>query len=192
MSAVDVVNRALLKLGDPEQLTSLTQTGSLAKVANLANTHFGPTYKAELREHPWNFAKTRISIAADADYDPSDGPARRFLLPANFIRLADNEADLERDWRIESGYIYTDDASPLYIVYIRDEGDTAKWDPLFFDAVACKFAEVLAPWRTASRTKASDLIELYERAVRKAKRINAIDNVPADPPEDNWIAIRRT
>lgn len=193
MAAVDVVNRALIKLGDPEQLTSLTQTGAHAKLAALANNHYTKTYQGELREHLWNFTKTRASLAADGDYDPADGPARRFLLPGDFLRLADNEPDLHRDWRIEKdNYLYTDDAAPLYLIYCADISDTDKWDALFFDAVSFRMAVELAPWRTASRTKVSDLVAGYEMAIRKAKRINAIDNVPAELPEDYWIAVRRS
>lgn len=186
MADIDVVNFALTKLGDTEQLTSLTQTGS--KLASLARTIYPLVRKRELRRHTWNFAKVQVQLAADST-DPLFDFDYRYTKPADYLRMA-RKVDAECRTVI-GGYIYTDESAPLDVLYIKDETDTDKWDPLFFDAAACGVALELAPSRTASNTTVQRIFTQYREAIMEARRVNAIELPPEEAPEDSWLSARR-
>lgn len=184
MDAVNIVNIALVKLGDAEQITSLTQGG---KTATIANTIYHPLRRAELRRHPWNFAKKRQQLAVDPT-EPLHGFSYKYSKPNDFIRLHP-QADAT-DWTIEGDYILTDDSAPLEIIYIYDHTDVNKWDALFVQAVAQLLAIEFNQYRTNSNTKKQLLVEDYKDIVAEARRVNAIENISAELPDDDWVTVR--
>lgn len=187
-SEVQICNRALQKLG-AKRITSLSQDSVNARACNVA---FTDVRDAEYRKHSWNFAIERASLAADSS-DPAWGRAKSYTLPSDFIRLLppypeDNLNDL--DWQIEGNKILTDDSAPLYVRYIKRVTDPNLMDSLFREALACKLAIELCEEITQSNTKKESLKADYMDAIREAKKLNAIENVAQEPPEDTWISER--
>lgn len=185
MADVDVVNLALMKLGDPEQLTSLSQN---TKFASLCQTLYPVARKSELRKHTWNFAKVQVQLAADAT-NPTFDFNYRYLLPSDFLRLAHKTDSAGR--HIVGRYIYTDTSAPLDVLYIKDVEDTEAWDPLFYDCLACRIALELAPVRTASNSTIERIYRQHRENIAEARRINAIELPPVEVDEDTWISVRR-
>ena len=74
---VDIVNAALIKLGE-RTIASLTDA---VKPAQLANAVYADLRDALLREHPWNFAMVRVSLAVRAARQPEAGRGTAYLLP---------------------------------------------------------------------------------------------------------------
>lgn len=188
-SNVEICNRALQKLG-AKRITSLTQDSVNARACNVA---FEPVKLALLRSHAWNFAISRASLAADATA-PTWGRANAFQLPSDYVRLLppypeDNLSTL--DFQIEGKKIYTDDSAPIQIRYIYNVTDPNEMDTLFRELLATQIAFELCEEVTQSTSKKAALKEDKIEILREARRINAIENVAADPPEDTWVTVRR-
>lgn len=188
MAAEDVVNYALVLLGDPERITSLSDNGPTERVANVI---YNPIRKEELRAHDWNFARTYSSIAKDGtDPDASSGFNYRYPLPAGFLRLASNPEE-NFDWEIAGSYILSNSKGPLYVRYIQDVTDTSLWDALFFEAMATRIALKLQPFKTQSNTKKQLTMADYRDVIARAKAVNAIERRSQPVQEDLWIAVRK-
>lgn len=187
-SVVEICNRALQKLG-AKRITSLTQDTPNARSCNVA---YEVLKKAELRSHPWNFAIKRAELAADAT-DPDWGRSKSFTLPEDFLRLLDDypeDLSNSKDWQIEGRKIITDDSAPLYIRYIYDVTDPNEFDALFSEALSSRLAMELCEEITQSNSKIATMESMYTKTIREARRINAIENVAAKPPEDEWVTVR--
>ena len=61
----------------------------------------------------------------------------------------------------------------LYISYIKKVTDATKYSPLFIKALSYRLAAELALPRTESRSKAVDMMTMYEAALREADGHNA-------------------
>lgn len=185
-SDVDICNRGLQKLG-AARITSLTEDSPAARDCNAS---YDILRRAELRAHPWSFSIKRAQLAALVT-PPEFQFANAYQMPSDCLRiLGDDDQDTQKDWRIEGRTIVTDDASPLYIRYVSDVTNTGEFDALFVEALASKIASELAEKITQSTSKKAQADQDYERAIRKAKAVNAIEKRADEPPEDDWVLAR--
>jgi hypothetical protein len=186
-SNVALANMALQKLG-AGVISSLSQDHPNARSVNRV---FDSTRDAEIRRYDWAFAITRASVAADAAQTLWGGH-NKYALPADFARLLlDDESDTIVDWRIEGRFIITDDAAPLEFRYLARVDDPTLFDPLFDEAFACKLAIECCQSITQSTSKKQDLKDDYKFAINEAKRLGSIERAEKDPPEDEWLEVRR-
>jgi len=185
----DICNRALGKLG-AKRIRSLTEDSASARACNTA---YVPVRDAFLEEHEWSFAIKRAELSAESPA-PTWGPAYAYLLPADFIRLAeDDQARVdcgERDWIIENGRIKTDDSAPLQIRYISRVSDVSMMTPLFREGLATKLAFELCEQLTQSNTKKDELREDLKDVISRGKKSNAFQKPSKRPPEDTWVTAR--
>jgi hypothetical protein len=195
-SAVEIANRALVKLGE-ERITAFTDP---SKAARLVNSMFDIVRDAELRAHPWSFAMTRAQLPALVAA-PAWGYARQYELPADFLRLVyiqdtwvadlnDYRGDDNPMFMVEGRRILTDLSAPLRIRYVSRIEDTALFDALFVEVLACRLASEMAEPLTQSNSKVQIAADKYEEAVARARRANAIEKPPVLPPDDTWVASR--
>jgi hypothetical protein len=104
LAAVDIVNQALMMLGD-DPLTSAQLTANTVRRAIIANQFYSTVRDATLFEHPWNFATKRTILYA------YELPAETLTLAAqtgtgvNFTTGGDvfESADVGREIRAASG-----------------------------------------------------------------------------------------
>lgn len=181
-SDVAIANRALGKLGQTT-IVSLTQDSTAARAINAIYTG---VRRAEIRKHPWNFAKTRAQLAASAD-EPAFDFGYAFPLPADCLRVL-NKADV--DWKIEGQEILSNGAGPLEIVYLRDVTDPNIFDEAFIEAFACKLSMEVAEKLTSSSEKRDRAMREYQYALAEARRTNAIERMSEDRIEDDWEKAR--
>ncbi len=205
-SEVDVCNRALQKLG-AKRIASLTEASVSARAVNLA---YPIVRRSELRKYPWNFAITRVQLAADSPA-PTWGRQNSFTLPNDFITLANiypetlyndintvgvtvaftAESTGMSDWVIEAGNkIVTNDSAPLNVRYIADITDTTQWDTIFVEVLATALAYEVCEELTQSNSKKQALGVEYDRLINEAKHSASIEIAPNDPPADTWITVR--
>lgn len=187
-SKVEICNLALQKLG-ARAIVSLSEDSRNARACNLA---YESCKKAELRDHTWNFAIERATLAADATA-PEWGRDNAFELPSDFIRLLapypeDKVEDL--DYQIEGTKIYTDESAPLYIRYVKNVTDTATFDDLFVQVLACRLAMEICEEITQSTQKLQNIMSMYESSISKAKKTNALEKPKQSWPDNSWITCR--
>lgn len=186
--AVQICNRALQRLG-AKRITSLTQDVPNARSCNFA---YEPIRDAELRAHTWSSAIKRAQLAEDST-EPLFGKSARFALPSDFLRMLPLDPvqnDNYFDYQIEAGYIYTNYTAPLNIRYIYRLTSVTLMDSLLQEAIAMRLALELCEEITQSNTKLDLLERDYKRVLREARRVNAIERVAQEPPEDTWVTVR--
>lgn len=187
ISDVAIANDALVMLG-ADRISALTQNH---KNAATMNAVFERVREACLRRHPWSFAVTRASIAADAT-QTSWGGLNRFAKPADFVRLIrDDETGVRTDWKIEGRYIVTTYAAPLEFKYIRKVTDPTEFDPLFAEYFAAALAVRTCKAITGSTGQADALRAELKRVAAEARQANAFDHDPEVGLDDDWIIARR-
>ena len=180
MDAVSICNLALQKLG-AKSITALTEDTTAGRECNRVYEH---ARDSELRAHPWNFARTRTSIAASST-DPVFGYAKQYQLPSDCLRILPTSAN--DDWQIEGRMILTDDTSPLQLVYIKKVTDPNDFDALFVELLAARIAVEITEKVTQSNTKKAGVQAHYEMVRKEARRVNAFDRVPQTTPDGSWI-----
>lgn len=183
-SEVGICNRALQKLG-AERITSLTDD---SRNARSCNASYETLRDAELRAHPWSFAIKRDVLAPDTDA-PAFDYTYAFSLPSDALRiLPPNDSYL--DWKIEGRKILTNAGSTLNLVYIARITDPNTMDITFQEALASRMAMELCEEITQSNEKIKNAANDYTRALREARRTNAIESISADTPTGTWDLAR--
>jgi len=202
-ASLPIVNAALVFLGE-QPLISETDD---VPAADIVRAQWSFVRRAELSSHPWLFATRRASLGASAE-PPAFGWARAFPLPADHLRLLELPG-LGWSWlrpvgggepvglpgavpfEIEGGEILVNAEAPLDIRYVADATDHAKWHPLFAEAMAYRLAMILAEAVTQSTARYEKAAVEHDRAVARAKRVNAIQKPPRLlVPVSPWIDAR--
>lgn len=151
MNQLEMVNTALAMVGQPP-VTDMDATGIPEQRATLL---FRPTMDRFLREHPWNFAKTRITLEP-ASPVPIFEWSERYELPEDFITMvqvngvACGPTKVGVIYEIEGNELLTN-FSTADIQYIRRpledsslDAFLALWDALAVDAFVTLLASKLA------------------------------------------------
>ena len=163
--------------------------------ARVAAQWFVPSRDATLRASDWNFAKKRVSLAADATA-PVFGKLRAFTLPNDCLRpLLCNGQQREDDyaWEVEGRKIHTDLTSPLEVLYIKKAEDPEEWDPLFVQAFTHYLASKMAKRLTGSADEGARQLALHLELVGDAKSANGMERTEIDTDsnvQDTWLNAR--
>tara|TARA_R110000824_G_scaffold30711_4_gene100763 strand:- start:2467 stop:3042 length:576 start_codon:yes stop_codon:yes gene_type:complete len=188
-SAVDICNLALQRLG-AKSISSLNEDSTAGRACNRIYDH---ARDSELRSHPWSFARTRVSVAAEAT-DPAFGYGKQYPLPSDCLRILPNDStgilSTQDDWQVEGRKILTDDTSPIYLVYIKQITDESQFDSLFIELLVSRIAMDIAEAVTQSNKKKEEATSRYVNAQKEAKKANAFGRPPQVPPTDPWVTAR--
>lgn len=183
-SVVDIANRALDKLGHGT-ITSLADNNT---TASLCNRTWEFVRDQVLREHPWNFAVKRVTLAP-LSAAPDWGFTYQHQLPSDLLRILEVR-DLSTDeYQIEDNKIMADEDT-LYVRYIKQVTDPNEYDALFIDAVASRMAYEMCESLTQSNSKRQLAWEEYMEAMVSARRVDAQENPAGVFEEDSWIEAR--
>lgn len=197
-SNVEIVNRALTKLGESRILALTDDT----KAARDANSLFAIVRDAELRASRWRFAIKRVVLPA-LSTAPAFGYDRQFQLPTDCLKAldvgdfypgvdtSDYIASDTAEYAIEGNAILTNLAAPLRLRYIARIEDPTLFDASFVEALACKLAIELCESLTDSGSKRQQSWQEYEIAINAAHRANAIERAPTKIADDTWILTRK-
>lgn len=188
-TSLEVVNHALTFLGE-RPLVSDTDD---VPAADIVRDQWVFVRRAELALAPWSFAVTRAELAADVTA-PAFGWPYSYTLPADFLRLVELPdlavsmvhrggrepftVDDAPAYELEAGAILCDATAPLKLRYIADIDDWALWHPLFAQAMAYRFAVILAEPVTQSTAKREEAMVEHDRTLKLARRHNAIQKPP--------------
>lgn len=167
ISALDIANLALGKIGEPP-LDAILPNASTA--ARLCHIHYHPARREVLCLARWTFATTKCTLCVA---DP-DGPHLQmpycFTLPADCLRVL--HVSCSR-WALHGRKLHTSSGT-IELTYLIDEEDTILYDPLFVDALATRLAEKLALPLTGNATlRAAMGAEFHRIILPTAATVNA-------------------
>lgn len=194
-SPVDICNLALdlLKEGPITDITTNPSTPTEVLCARW----YDAVRRMTLRKHPWNFAITRIQLAANATA-PVFGFANAYDLPSDFIRLIsigdDYLEDLRGKYQLEDNQLlYGGDTSTdaLDVRYVYDHTAISQWDTLFIDVLSHELAIRLSRKITGDGDAAKEIRESLKLVAPEAYAIDGQERPPQRIQRSKWIARRR-
>lgn len=200
-SQTDVCNSALQRVG-AARIMDITDNSREARVCAVA---YDSNRRSELMKYRWKFATKRAVLAPDVT-PPAFEYQYAYTLPADCLRVL-LPTDPYLDWSVEGGKVLTNTlqspylganangsvapGSPaLYLRYIADITDASQFDAIFYDMLALALAIDICEALTQSNQKKSDLQGEYKDSLAEAKRMNAFETIPTDPPDDSFWLIR--
>lgn len=169
-SETHIVNNALIRLG-AKNITDLDTDGT--HTSSTMVQLYAPTRDALLRQHFWNFAVKRVSLAEEVTPPAFEWEAQ-YTLPADFIRLK-KLYNTDSDYAIEGSSILVNQPSELQLVYVSRITDVTAFDPLFTQVLILMLA-VLAASRIAGEAYKTDgLFRELGQLLAEAKIVDAQD-----------------
>jgi hypothetical protein len=193
---LDVVNRALIKIGAKE-ISSLTESGRNPRIMNamidVARDKF-------LRTNPWNYGVTRAQIAKDT-VAPEWGWSSRFVLPSDYIKMLAVESSTNTEptayqskntpknieYKIEGDYILCDETDPINIRYVKRETDMSRWDSMATEALASLLAYEACIAVSGDKQMKQMFYSEYKDCLDEARHMDGWDDDMYDYPEDDWV-----
>lgn len=189
LSAVDICNSALIKLG----ATTIGSLSESSKSARLCNQMYEPLRKKLLRSHRWNFATFRKELAATTN-TPDFGYTKEYMLPTDCLRVLGTSIPGNIGWELEHNEdgksVIVSNYTPMKIKYIKDITDPSDFEPNFSEALAYLIAANIAYSITQSRTLQSDMYQLFRAEVAEARSYDAQEGFVDQVESDEWIDIR--
>lgn len=167
-SDTDVANMALTLLGEAS-VTDITEDSDRARAVRRV---YQTTLDAKLRNHNWNFAQIRRSLARH-NVKPEYEFKYQYVLPTDPYCLRVLETDLESNekWRIETyktsaeqSRVIVTDSTSIEILYVARLLDVVLWDALFQDAMAFELAYRISYTITRNATLTATLQKEKELA----------------------------
>jgi hypothetical protein len=176
----EIVNGALRRLGQ-KRITALTEL-------DLYTDTFEIYRDALIRGHPWNFAMTRASLAADAT-GPEWGFDNAFTLPAQpyclWVHRVNNPANYP--WKVEGRKIVTDLSAPLEIIYLARITDTSEWDALFVECLIAKLAMEWAEPLVMNPELTKQVTDEFEKKIQNGFGVDGQEGTTDPVPEGSWV-----
>lgn len=189
VSAVDIANRALQKVGVSRRISTLDDPSQEAKAVKNC---YESLRDEELQKNVWVFSVVRIEIAADIA-TPTWGRFFQYQLPENYLRRAPTTPlfSLRKDDFLREGRkILSDEISPLQLRYVRSDAPPEQYDPQFAGALAARIAIEIVEELTQSNTKKDNLESSYLFHIQSARKANGIEKAPTMPQRDSWETVR--
>lgn len=183
-SKTEIANRVLSKTGDRRVSNIETDPSERAQVIN---SMYEIVRDNLLQQYPWNFSIKRAQLAKDGTA-PAWGYSNRYLLPTDFLSLLSIYGS--PDYRVEGGYILTNEGAPLKIKYIKRITSEGEFDAAFTEAFACELAVESSERLNASNTKKQILAQQRDAALKMAFASESIQNPPQERQNDEWLLSR--
>lgn len=185
-SEVQLCSNALLMLGAQTINSFDDESDRALLVSNLWDN----MRDAILRAHPWNCAKKRASLAADAAA-PAFEFAYQFTLPGDCLRvLSVGEEGEHPRYKIEGRKILTDE-SECKLTYIYRNEDVPTWDALLVSAAEAFVAMTCAYPITKSASQQDNMIRLWQAKLREARSVDGLEEPTDDVGDTPFLSVRR-
>lgn len=195
MSKIEIINRALLKLGEP-------------MVSSLNDAAFGKSYdmiyedvkNLLLSTYPWRFA---VEIKDLAKVDEMYGERFMYRLPVDCLLLLKVfgtahlgvtriRAGEMAGYEIANGCVVTPVAGGIKAEYVKAISDDARFAPLFREAMAAKIAaELSMRIKHSLNFKQAFETEFYN-VIRQAELCNEIMKDAELLGDNSWVLVRET
>lgn len=114
--------------------------------------------------------------------------AYRFALPADCLRLLRINADEADDYRVEGGYVYTDEGT-CHIEYIHDAAESL-FDAQFVDLLAARLSAEVSFFLTDNSTLTEQAWTIYNNKLSMARTMDSRQAFPRGMDADTWLNAR--
>jgi hypothetical protein len=192
-SIVSIWNMALGWIGT-KGVTSLTENSPERRACE---QFYDIARQQTLRDHPWNFAQTRVALAEVDVPDTYPEYAYAYAWPDKCIRAHKVRNDAgEHDFEVvlaadgASRMILTNTQNAV-LLYTADVKDPALFDPLYVRALARRLAADMGKVFFKNNPQTMQELETYySNEVRKAQAMDAREGKPEVEEEIPWIMAR--
>lgn len=187
LTHIDVCNQALVIIG-AEPISSFTD--GVTESIILANI-YESTKEAELSAHTWRFATKQFELTAAAG-TPVGRWSIGYRLPNDLIRLIAVTLNGQRiEYDRYGDYIYTNltenDFPVVDYIFRASEAD---WLPYFRQAFVWKLAALMASALERQAARIEQLIDMYDREIRKARAIDSQSQTSKSVSTGRLIGVR--
>lgn len=179
-SRVDIVNYALVLLGESPLTSAQLQSGSSDKALTMSSLYV-IAKNATLEAHEWSFAIKRFEPAKNTT-EPVWGWAYAYDLPSDILRLLRVDRDTTGGLAVQGDDMRRDQVAhelegrkilcnqdPIYCTGIRAVEDEGIFSPMFSEAFAAKLAWHASIPITESNAKKDRMAALFIDALNRAK-----------------------
>lgn len=178
---LEIYRGALRLLGDAHSLSSLTEEGPARRALDAA---WQSSVDYLLAKGLWNFAIRSVELTEDEDVEPLFGYQYAFSKPDDWIRtvaIGQDYASFDNgfeNYADETGYWYAD-VDPLYVRYVSSDPaygwNVAAWRQPFAAALEAYLAYNTGLPISSDRGNRSDMFSLFNRLLKEAKSLDAVD-----------------
>lgn len=180
---ISICNSALVKVG-ADRISSIDEDNKRAKILKAT---WDETRDAALRAHPWHFAKKRVTLVPIATA-PAWGYDYQFNVPNDCLKLLTTEPD-DLDFITENSLILANESS-LNLLYLYRHVDWSKWDSMFAEAMAWRFASDIAYALTQSIALVQQCEKKFQNMLAEARSANGSEGVIKGLEADDWTRSR--
>lgn len=126
-----------------------------------------------------------------------------YRLPSGFLRTAPQNAkaggsstlgaptnDIYRDWEYEGNYLVTLDAGPILFRFVADLQEVSSMDDMFCEGLGARLALECISKIAQSSADLKDIAGKYEKFMKEARLVNAIEMGTIEQPLDDYLACR--
>lgn len=196
-SSIEIANIALAKIG-ASRITSFDEASPEAEVLT---TVYSAIRDDEIAKYNWNFAKTRRRLPAE-NATPVFGWQYQYLIPSDCLRVLEAGrwpmpvmsnliVGETRPFALEGGRIMTNDGGGLNVLYLRRVEDTSEYPAIFIEVFTCALAKEIAYSISYAANVQLQANQLYENALAKARRVEAVDTMPIMIQDGSWMVAHR-
>lgn len=192
---LSIYRDALRLLGNAASLSSLTEVSPTRDALDDAWRASGDYL---LEKGLWNFAIRTVEMQPDTDVDPLFGYDYVYAKPDDWVRTASISSTALfsegiADYADESEYWHTS-ASPLYLRYVSNDDNygwnVGRWRQSFSKALAAYLAFQCGLPISSDRGNRNDLYTLYEKLLKEAKTLDAVDEKVQQRPAGRLVRAR--
>ena len=193
MSKIEIINRALLKLGEPP-VSSLNE----AAFSKSYEMIYQDMLNLLLSAYPWRFAvKTMPLVRLNKMFRerflypiPADCLLILKVLPHHSAELADYRSDASSEFEVAQGCLVCRQKSGVEIEYVAKIDDDTCFSALFREALAAKIAAELAMRLKHSLNVKQSFDNEFFNLIRQAELNNEIMKSAEFMPDGSWIKVR--
>lgn len=187
-SVTGIANVALRAVG----ATTITSLNQGTPTANFMNDIYADMRDEVLESHHWNFA-VKSEQLAQTTTTPEVEFDYQYALPDDFLRAVSvhdsNEGTGIARFKMRDGFIEST-ASQLWLVFVSRVTDANKMPALFRNALSMRLAVEAATGIAESNVMAERMQKNYEKALRRARSSDAMQDLPDRMPVGTWLTSR--
>ncbi len=185
-SSTSVSNMALARIG-AKRINDFTDNSETSPEAIQCRLFYDQTRRSLLKDHYWPFAKARVKLSADTEWDEDTdndfGYTYAFHLPSDFLRVimfwnGSDQTDGRTNYTYElEGKRLLTSESAVFLKYMKNVTDVGQWDTLFTDTMVLIMANKMVMALTQELDIKTDVDKDLAFLMRKVKAMDRMEEL---------------